>query len=87
MNKKSEPGRSDDARPGPGPAGDHDDFFTEETPDHLIASEAGSEPVSPVGRVALTAKTILFGRRLTNAEEADQRLSKKIALPIFSSLA
>jgi len=85
MSQKSEPQRTENKKSGVDTALDHDDFFIEETPDHLIASEAGSEPVSPVGRVALTAKTILFGRRLTNAEEADQRLSKKIALPIFSS--
>ncbi len=64
---------------------EHDDFFVEQVPDHLVASEAGSEPVSGAGRAALAAKSMLFGRRLSNAEEADQRLSKTLALPIFSS--
>lgn len=64
---------------------EHDDFFVEQVPDHLVASEAGSEPVNSVGRATLAAKGILFGRRLSNAEEAEQRLSKKLALPIFSS--
>jgi hypothetical protein len=70
-----------DASPSP----EHDDFFVEQVPDHLVASEAGSEPVSGVGRATLAAKSMLFGRRLSNAEEADQRLSKTLALPIFSS--
>ena len=63
----------------------HEDFFVEQVPDHLVASEAGSEPVNSVGRAALAAKSLLFGRRLSNAEEAEQRLSKRLALPIFSS--
>ena len=64
---------------------DAEEWFTEEAPDHLVASEAGSEPVNEFGRATLAAKTAIFGRRLSNAEEGEERLPKKFALPIFSS--
>ncbi len=69
----------------PGPLESNEELFIEEKPDHLVASEAGSEPVNEFGRAALAAKRILFGRRLSNAEEDGERLPKKFALPIFSS--
>ncbi|MEY4666998.1 MAG: hypothetical protein RIQ87_778 [Chloroflexota bacterium] len=62
-----------------------EDLFVEKDADHLVASEAGSEPVHTFERRALSAKRVLFGRRLTNAEEGEERLSKTLALPIFSS--
>ena len=83
-NNQERPSNELPPRDGGLPA-EHDDFFVEQVPDHLVASEAGSEPVNSVGRATLAAKGILFGRRLSNAEEAEQRLSKKLALPIFSS--
>ena len=83
-NDQERPSNELPPRDGGLPA-EHDDFFVEQVPDHLVASEAGSEPVNSVGRATLAAKGILFGRRLSNAEEAEQRLSKKLALPIFSS--
>ena len=64
---------------------DAEEWFIEGAPDHLVASEAGSEPVNDLGRAALAAKTAIFGRRLSNAEEGEERLPKKYALPIFSS--
>ena len=64
---------------------DAEEWFIEEEPDHLVASEAGSEPVNELGRATLAAKTAIFGRRLSNAEEGEERLPKKFALPIFSS--
>jgi len=64
---------------------DAEEWFTEEAPDHLVASEAGSEPVNEFGRATLAAKTAIFGRRLSNAEEGEERLPKRFALPIFSS--
>ena len=69
----------------PAPLDEDEEWFTEEEPDHLIASEAGSEPVNSVGRATLAAKTAIFGRRLSNAEEGEERLPKKFALPVFSS--
>jgi len=62
-----------------------EELFVVQDPDHLIASEAGSAPVDTVVRATSAAKRILFGRTLTNAEEGEQRLPKKLALPIFSS--
>lgn len=64
---------------------DTEEWFIEDVPDHLVASEAGSEPVNEIGRATLAAKTAIFGRRLSNAEEGEERLPKKFALPIFSS--
>jgi amino acid transporter len=69
----------------PAPLDEDEEWFTEEEPDHLVASEAGSEPVNSVGRATLAAKTAIFGRRLSNAEEGEERLPKKYALPVFSS--
>ena len=74
-NEKQKPASEDE----------NEEWFIEEEPDHLIASEAGSEPVNSVGRATLAAKTALFGRRLSNAEEGEERLPKKFALPVFSS--
>ena len=64
---------------------DGEELFVVQDQDHLIASEAGSAPVDSVVRATSAAKRFLFGRTLTNAEEGEQRLPKKLALPIFSS--
>lgn len=67
----------------------HDDageeLFVAQDPDHLVALEAGSAPVGTLDRASHTAKRVLFGRTLSSAEEGEQRLSKRLALPIFSS--
>ena len=71
---------------GPNWHGDNgEELFVVQDQDHLIASEAGSAPFDSVVRATSAAKRFLFGRTLTNAEEGEQRLPKKLALPIFSS--
>jgi len=64
-----------------------EELFVEPSPDHLIASEAGStaSDLGVVGEATHAAKRALFGRPISNAEEGEQRLSRKLALPIFSS--
>ena len=64
-----------------------EELFVEPQPDHLIASEAGSvaTDLGVVGEATHAAKRALFGRPISNAEEGEQRLSRKLALPIFSS--
>jgi hypothetical protein len=64
-----------------------EELFVEPQPDHLVASEAGSvaSDLGVVGEATHAAKRALFGRPISNAEEGEQRLSRKLALPIFSS--
>jgi amino acid transporter len=64
-----------------------EELFVEPQPDHLVASEAGStaSDLGVVGEATHAAKRALLGRPLSNAEEGEQRLSRKLALPIFSS--
>ena len=64
-----------------------EELFVEPSPDHLIASEAGSvaSDLGVVGEATHAAKRALLGRPISNAEEGEQRLSRKLALPIFSS--
>jgi len=64
-----------------------EELFVEPQPDHLIASAAGStaSDLGVVGEATHAAKRALLGRPLSNAEEGEQRLSRKLALPIFSS--
>ena len=40
----------------PAPLGDDEEWFIEEEPDHLVASEAGREPVNSVCRATIAAK-------------------------------
>ena len=62
-----------------------EELFLHQDPDHLVASEAGSAPLHTLDRASSAAKRAIFGRTLSSAEEEDQRLSKRLALPIFSS--
>ena len=64
-----------------------EELFVEPSPDHLIASEAGStaSDLGVMGEATHAAKRALLGRPISNAEEGEQRLSRKLALPIFSS--
>jgi amino acid transporter len=64
---------------------DGEELFVHQDPDHLVASEAGSAPLHTFDRASSAAKRVLFGRNLSSAEEGEQRLSKRLALPIFSS--
>mgnify|MGYP003343317919 CR=1 FL=1 len=64
---------------------DGEELFVHQDSDHLVASEAGSAPLHTFDRASSAAKRVLFGRNLSSAEEGEQRLSKRLALPIFSS--
>jgi len=64
---------------------DGEELFVAQDQDHLVASEAGSAPLHTFDRASQTAKRVLFGRAISSADEGEQRLSKRLALPIFSS--
>src|SRR5829696_4526947 len=63
----------------------HTAYFRYQGRNLLVAKPAASVPRSPLGRTLLRAKAWLIGRPLANAEEAGERLPKRLALPIFSS--
>ena len=62
----------------------HSPYFRYTGPGMLTAKAAAST-VPGAARPATTARRFIFGRRLSNEEEAYERLPKKLALPIFSS--
>ena len=51
----------------------------------MVAKAAASEPRTAIGRRIARARAIIFGKPLTSSQETEERLSKKLALPIFSS--
>jgi amino acid transporter len=51
----------------------------------LTAKPAASAPTTGLGRTWESVKRVLIGRRLSNEEEIEERLTKKKALAIFSS--
>jgi amino acid transporter len=63
----------------------HAAYFRYTGPGQLVAKPAASVPRSDLGRRILHAKAWLLGRPLANEEEIGERLSKRLALPIFSS--
>ncbi|HKF84163.1 MAG TPA: APC family permease [Candidatus Limnocylindrales bacterium] len=63
----------------------HTAYFRYTGPNQLVAKPAASAPRSNLGRSVRRAKAWLIGRPLANEEEAGERLSKRLALPIFSS--
>jgi amino acid transporter len=63
----------------------HSQYFRYSGPQQLVAKQAASIPVTPVGRFVYRLKSLVFGRPLANEEEIGERLSKKKALAIFSS--
>src|SRR6187431_320084 len=63
----------------------HSPYFRYTGPNELVAREAASAPRTPTGRAVERVRHVVFGRRLANEEEIDERLSKKKALAIFSS--
>ena len=63
----------------------HSPYFRYAGPGALIAREAASEPRTPGGRAVARLRQAVFGRRLANTEEIEERLSKTKALAIFSS--
>ncbi len=62
----------------------HSPYFRYTGPGMLTAKAAASAPTT-TGRTGEPIRRFLFGRRLSNEEEAYERLPKKLALPIFSS--
>ena len=63
----------------------HTAYFRYTGPNQLVAKPSASVPRTPFGRGLLRVKGWLIGRPLANEEEAGERLSKRLALPIFSS--
>ncbi len=63
----------------------HSAYFRYTGPGQLTAKVAASTPTTPTGRTWAQVRRLLFGRRLSNEEDAFERLPKKLALPIFSS--
>ncbi len=61
----------------------HSPYFRYTGPGMLTAKAAAS--TTPAAGPGETIRRFLFGRRLSNEEEAFERLPKKLALPIFSS--
>jgi amino acid transporter len=63
----------------------HSDFFRYAGPGTMVAKAAASAPTTAVGRRVARVRAFVFGKPLTSAAEIGERLSKKLALPIFSS--
>jgi len=63
----------------------HSAYFRYTGPGQLTAKATASVPTTPLGRTWARVRRVLFGRQLSNEEEAYERLPKKLALPIFSS--
>jgi len=63
----------------------HSPYFRYTGPGMLTAKAAASLAPAASRRPSETIRRLLFGRRLSNEEEAFERLPKKLALPIFSS--
>ena len=63
----------------------HSAYFRYAGPGQLVAKAAASVPRSPLERTLLRWKAWLIGRPLASEEEIGERLSKRLALPIFSS--
>jgi amino acid transporter len=63
----------------------HSAYFRYAGPGQLVAKAAASAPRSPLERTILRWKAWLIGRPLASEEEIGERLSKRLALPIFSS--
>src|ERR1035437_9130335 len=63
----------------------HSAFFRYSGPGTMIAKAAASTHPTAVGSRLARIRGFVFGKPLTNAQEIGERLSKKLALPIFSS--
>ncbi len=63
----------------------HSPYFRYTGPGQMVAREAASRPVTPVGRAFARIRAVVFGRPLASEEEIGERLAKKKALAIFSS--
>jgi amino acid transporter len=63
----------------------HSAYFRYAGPGVMVAKAAASVPTSAGARRAARIRAFFFGKPLTSASEIGERLSKKLALPIFSS--
>ena len=63
----------------------HSAYFRYAGPGVMIAKAAASAPTTAFGRRLARVRAFVFGKPLSSAQEIDERLSKKLALPIFSS--
>jgi amino acid transporter len=63
----------------------HSAFFRYTGPGQLVAKPAANAPRTGLERGWVRAKSWLIGRPLASDEEIGERLSKRLALPIFSS--
>ncbi len=63
----------------------HSAYFRYAGPGQLVAKPAASVPRSGLERQYQRAKAWLIGRPLASEDEITERLSKRLALPIFSS--
>jgi len=63
----------------------HAAYFRYTGPNQLVAKPEASVPRTGLGRSWRRAKAWLIGRPLASEEEIGERLSKRLALPIFSS--
>ena len=62
----------------------HSDFFRYAGPGTMVAKAAASAPRTSIGRRVARVRSFFFGKPLANEQEIGERLSKKLALPIFS---
>jgi len=63
----------------------HSAYFRYAGPGVMVAKAAASAPRTALGRRVARVRAFFFGKPLANAQEIEERLSKKLALPIFSS--
>src|SRR5207344_2869021 len=63
----------------------HAAYFRYTGPNQLVAKPEASVPRTALGRGLQRSKAWLIGRPLASEEEIGERLSKRLALPIFSS--
>src|SRR5512140_1949460 len=63
----------------------HSPYFRYTGAGMLTAKEAATAPRTGIALVWSNLRRSLFGRPLSNEDEAEERLPKKLALPIFSS--
>jgi amino acid transporter len=63
----------------------HSAYFRYAGPGVMIAKAAASAPTTALGRRLARVRAVVFGKPLSTAQEIEERLTKKLALPIFSS--
>ena len=63
----------------------HSAYFRYAGPGVMVAKAAASAPTTALGRRMARVRALVFGKPLSSAQEIEERLSKKLALPIFSS--